>query len=214
MGCRRNGPQTISTSLRGHERLTVMTDKQASDDETKTNRWLSRWAGVGAGAIVLAFMAGREMQAANPIALATIGLVLMLAIFASHHAETTDSRGEAAIATGIATLLAIGSGLLIIYVGHETDQTISANTARCRIIQDDMLTATPRRTDGPDLFQALGCQPQGDGTVAFPKRVEQRPQIPAVVEPARTNALEISREPSSRVRSTQPKTIATPIHPR
>lgn len=44
-----------------------------------------------------------------------------------------------------------------------------ANDRRCLAIQRDMLSARPRRTDGPDLFQALGCRPQGEGSVYAPR---------------------------------------------
>jgi len=40
-----------------------------------------------------------------------------------------------------------------------------ANSRRCLAIQHDMLAAQPRRADGPDLFQALGCRPKGAGSV-------------------------------------------------
>ena len=39
------------------------------------------------------------------------------------------------------------------------------NDRRCLAIQKDMLSARPRRLDAPDLFQALGCRPQGEGSV-------------------------------------------------
>lgn len=49
------------------------------------------------------------------------------------------------------------------------------NDRRCFAIQHDMLSAQPRRNDGPDLFQALGCRPQGVGSVfARPTRLERR----------------------------------------
>jgi hypothetical protein len=39
------------------------------------------------------------------------------------------------------------------------------NDRRCLALQRDMLSARPRRADGPDLFAALGCRPQGGGSV-------------------------------------------------
>lgn len=45
----------------------------------------------------------------------------------------------------------------------------SAIARRCLAIQHDMLSAQPHRDDGPELFQALGCRPQGAGSV-FAKR--------------------------------------------
>ena len=43
-----------------------------------------------------------------------------------------------------------------------------ANRLRCATIQRDMLMPNPRRADGPDLFQALDCQPQGIDDIQFP----------------------------------------------
>lgn len=45
-----------------------------------------------------------------------------------------------------------------------------ANANRCLAVQRDMLSARPARPDGPDLFQALGCRPQGEGSVYAPPR--------------------------------------------
>lgn len=44
------------------------------------------------------------------------------------------------------------------------------NDRRCLAIQRDMLSARPRRSDSPDLFQALGCRPQGEGSVYAPAK--------------------------------------------
>jgi hypothetical protein len=43
------------------------------------------------------------------------------------------------------------------------------NDIRCLHVQEDMLMPIPRRADGPDLFQALGCRPQGTSDIQFPK---------------------------------------------
>lgn len=43
--------------------------------------------------------------------------------------------------------------------------TASANDRRCLAIQRDMLSARRRMSDGPDVFQALGCRPQGTGMI-------------------------------------------------
>lgn len=44
-----------------------------------------------------------------------------------------------------------------------------ANDQRCYQLELDMLSAKPRRSDGPDIFQALGCRPQGYENVSFPQ---------------------------------------------
>jgi hypothetical protein len=60
-----------------------------------------------------------------------------------------------------ALLFAIGQGVRI-----TTPPAVDiANGRRCIAIQRDMLSAMPRRADGPDLFRALGCRPQGEGNV-------------------------------------------------
>jgi hypothetical protein len=56
----------------------------------------------------------------------------------------------------------------------------SANKERCAHVQREMLTGTPRRLDGSDLFQALGCRPQGTDDVQFPMRAvpDTQPDAP------------------------------------
>lgn len=145
-----------------------MDDSESSLESSRTGRWLAQWTGFGIGAIVLAFMSGREMEAANPVALATIGLVVALGVICSHHAAMSASKKYGAVATWASLIFAVLAGLIIMIVGGEADANLTANLARCQLIQDDMLAAKPRRSDGPDIFQALGCHPQGVGTVAFP----------------------------------------------
>jgi len=61
-------------------------------------------------------------------------------------------------------------GTIVPLLGRSSD-----NDRRCLAIQRDMLSAQPRRNDGPDLFQALGCRPQGGGSVfAKPAHVGQK----------------------------------------
>jgi hypothetical protein len=48
-----------------------------------------------------------------------------------------------------------------------TAQTYKANNKRCISLQQDMLSATPKRADGPSLFAALRCRPSGTQPVAF-----------------------------------------------
>lgn len=45
----------------------------------------------------------------------------------------------------------------------------AVNDIRCEHIQNDMLAASPLRSDGPAIFQALGCHPRGDRDFATPK---------------------------------------------
>lgn len=70
------------------------------------------------------------------------------------------------IGTVAVVIAAIGTGVFAVGF-HAADPE---NLRRCAAIQLDMLSAKPRRPDGPDLFQALGCHPQGGGSVYAPAR--------------------------------------------
>jgi hypothetical protein len=75
------------------------------------------------------------------------------------------------VLVAIATALAMG---MYTYVVADAQSDKLSNDKRCAAIQRDMLAAQPRRTDGPDLFQALGCRPQGEGSVfSKPTRLER-----------------------------------------
>jgi len=83
--------------------------------------------------------------------------------------EKIPSSGSALIGP---VLLGLSSGVIFIvgtaaFVLQQKPKD-SANERRCLAIQRDMLSARPRRADGPDLFQALGCRPQGEGGVYAP----------------------------------------------
>lgn len=77
--------------------------------------------------------------------------------------RSIDSYMNAPLYLGVATVLIALLGSLLFITHFRTVD--SANKARCLAIQKDMLTSTPLRSDGPDLFQALGCRPQGEGSV-------------------------------------------------
>ena len=70
---------------------------------------------------------------------------------------------------GGATLFAVAA------LSHVLERVDVANDRRCLAIQRDMLAAQPRRRDDAELFKALGCRPQGEGSVfAKPIRWERR----------------------------------------
>ena len=63
-------------------------------------------------------------------------------------------------------LLFSGAAIFAVAVGaHLPKSTDAANDRRCLAIQRDMLAAHPNRSDDPILFHALGCRPQGNGSV-------------------------------------------------
>jgi len=69
--------------------------------------------------------------------------------------------------TRIASRLGLGAGALALlsYSFGEAGNDAVSNDRRCLAIQRDMLSAHPRKPDGPALFQAFGCRPQGEGSV-------------------------------------------------
>jgi hypothetical protein len=89
------------------------------------------------------------------VVMAALGLALSYPI---------DRWLRAVIVAAACYFLAIGWT----WIAHPNVVTAAANDRRCLAIQGDMLSARPRRSDGPDLFQALGCRPQGEGNVFAP----------------------------------------------
>jgi len=118
-----------------------------------------------AGAAVLAFSASPLMRYADPVEIWTFGIALASMIIINLIEDE-----EANSPLGIVTTRVVGYGTICLIVWWSSDWTSSAkaNDRRCLAIQGDMLSAQPRRADGPDLFQALGCRPQGEGSVHAP----------------------------------------------
>lgn len=69
----------------------------------------------------------------------------------------------AALLDALSLLVFIIGAVVLTASGKDT-----ANDARCLAIQSDMLSAKPKRTDDAGLFSALGCHPQGAGSVYAP----------------------------------------------
>lgn len=76
----------------------------------------------------------------------------------------------------VASIAVLGSVAALISISYPAQKRSErANERRCLAIQRDMLSARPRRPDGPDLFQALGCRAQGEGSVyRTPSAAERR----------------------------------------
>lgn len=62
----------------------------------------------------------------------------------------------------------VGAGLLW-WTWSQALGVTAMNDRRCAVIERDMLSAQPIRSDGPDLFQALGCRPRVDVPVNIPR---------------------------------------------
>jgi hypothetical protein len=66
------------------------------------------------------------------------------------------------------------SGIAFLCASVVSVQTIdpgsAANDARCVALQADFLSAKPKRPDSREMFEALKCRPQGEGSVYAPPR--------------------------------------------
>lgn len=126
---------------------------------------------LGAAWAVLVFLWGPLLSRVRPEALAWSGLVFSFAvawaILAYKLKWPEVGTYPATIGLGFAAA-ALQPGI------SEAVEADKANSLRCEAVQEDMLSAMPRRADGPDLFQALGCRPQGKESVyARPTKLER-----------------------------------------
>ena len=70
----------------------------------------------------------------------------------------------------LALLVAVAGVGLLLYAGVDGLEHAHFNERRCRAIERDMVSASPRRSDGPALFQALACRPETNAPVGFPAK--------------------------------------------
>jgi len=136
---------------------------------------LHKLVGVGAAAVVAAFFLNPILPRFPPVYLLWTATLASTALIWFYEPWTHGrTLGWASIVLGVGFAL-IAFVLFLIALAHvERDQ--AANDRRCLAVQRDMLSARPRRADGPDLFQALGCRPQGEGSVYAPPRVMTTPR--------------------------------------
>jgi len=117
-----------------------------------------------------------------------LALAVTLCLVLMHWALSAKTRGWRAV------LCAPPIGAALYFLFHTGDffdqaaRDLDANDNRCLAIQRDMLSSMPLRSDGPDLFQALGCRPQGDGSV-YAERDTKDDGDAAIEQNARRRAL-------------------------
>jgi hypothetical protein len=138
------------------------------DDYRKTRQALMDAAAPLIGcSVVIGFTVSPLLRFADPARFAISGGVLGLCLIATYMIAFSDFREPwwSFICYGTAA-----AALVAIWTLYDAGDAARVNDRRCLAIQRDMLSAHPRRTDGPDLFQALGCRPQGEGSVYAPVR--------------------------------------------
>jgi len=82
------------------------------------------------------------------------------------HLKKLDSAFLGPGLTGLGSGLFFLLGALSYAADHKPPDL--PNDRRCLALQRDILSAYPRKPDGPALFQAFGCRPQGEGSVMVP----------------------------------------------
>ena len=126
----------------------------------------------GVPALLLAFFLQPDIAAASidtRAGLAGVAVATLIAL------ETLFSFVEGRGWRGLClAIILLSAGTIFDELLRPDKQSVHANDHRCLAIQHDMLSAHPRRSDSPDLFQALGCRPQGSGGVYAPPTARER----------------------------------------
>ena len=139
--------------------------RMASEYESE----LGKLVGFTAAGVVGAYFLNPVLPLFPPVILLWIALAAISALVWLYRPWVAGPIvGWASIIIGGGSLLAVV--YLLKTAADDVAINAVANQRRCLAIQRDMLASQPRRSDGPDLFQALGCRPQGEGSVYAPPR--------------------------------------------
>lgn len=134
------------------------------DDIThRQQRFLAYFQGVGLGLIGLAFFAQPLMRFAHPGGLLLSGLMIAAGVAMSYLQFAFRWNGKSVDLFGSG--LVIGGLFALCMCAIQAYQVSQANDADCKAIEADMLSATPKISDGPAKFQALMCRPVRGGIV-------------------------------------------------
>lgn len=117
------------------------------------------------GAAIAVVGSGPLLRFVDPVTVWTVALGLAAAVIIN---LLTEQEGLERWQQVLAWAFMTSACAVIIWTTSDWIAAARANDRRCLAIQRDMLSARPRRSDSPDLFQALGCRPQGEGSVYAP----------------------------------------------
>lgn len=115
--------------------------------------------------VVIGFTVSPLLRFADSTWLAWAGCILAASLIANYVIAFADFKEPL---WTIVCFVTFGAVVQVIVALGYAGEASTANDRRCQAIQIDMLSARPKRADGPDLFQALGCRPQGQGSVYAP----------------------------------------------
>lgn len=121
----------------------------------------SIWGSLALSGVIIAFASQPLFRFANPSTLMGGALVIGLGLCLFHIASAEPNRFARNFNLALCFFLVIFGGFFLFMTQEEARDASYANDTRCLAIQRDMLSARHRMDDGPEIFQALGCRPQG-----------------------------------------------------
>lgn len=115
-------------------------------------------------AILAAFALSPLLPFADPVSVASGGCLFAVAAGSRFFGQQLPPRWSIASAFAGLILFCI-AGFILLPAADKAAAAAQANERRCLAIQNDMLSSLPLRANDADVFQALGCKPQGHGNV-------------------------------------------------
>lgn len=111
-------------------------------------------------AVLAAFFLQPDIEAMTVLSrLIFFSSILLWIVIATELHESKIGRVKAGLITGLASMIFLLPFFLLGVSRSGPEE--EANDSRCLLIQRDMLSARPRMANPADVFQALGCKPQG-----------------------------------------------------
>ena len=121
------------------------------------------------GAVGVAYLCGPMLRFVTPDTL------LIMCLFSTAGLSFLYSAVDSKFGSQRCVLSICVAGVSLFVAGvylrsalDEAQKGAAAADIRCLAIQRDMLSAHRRMVDGPTVFQALGCRPQGQGMIRVP----------------------------------------------
>lgn len=134
-----------------------------SDNEAFFRR---HWWGYGIAAVILYAFTSPYLKYVPTGQVFALGTSIGLSVMSLYWGTIYLGRADGKFWFGLGVLIGACGLILGFYTSLIALDGAHANAKRCLAIQRDMLSAHPRRSDDPDLFQALGCAPSGEGSVS------------------------------------------------
>lgn len=115
-------------------------------------------------AVISAFALAPLLPFADPISIASGGSWFALGAALRFFGPLFPARWSIVSAL-IGAGFFVAAAVVIVPAAQDARNNARANARRCAALQADMLSSAPLRANDADVFQALGCKPQGEGSV-------------------------------------------------